>query len=133
MQNNSGHFKTPPLSDNTTYYVRFISGSCSSNLTEISITISDKSFFTIPSAFTPNNDGRNDYIEVRVHGYVQLEYFKIFNRYGQEVFVSQTLNSKWDGRVKGIEAPGGTYVWVAKGFDIYGKPVTSKGTIVLIR
>jgi gliding motility-associated-like protein len=54
----------------------------------------------VPTGFSPNGDGINDYIQVR--GYGVKEYsFKIFNRWGEMVFQSTNINDKWDGSYKG--------------------------------
>jgi gliding motility-associated-like protein len=62
-----------------------------------------------------------------------IEYFRIYNRWGQLVF-STTINGKgWDGRINGKEQGTGVYVWVVKGTDFTGKVVAAKGTVTLIR
>ena len=132
-ESSEGVFETPALTADVTYYVKNDLGACSSAVKQVNIKVVDKSFFVIPNAFTPNSDGLNDDVVVKVHGYINLNYFKIFNRYGQEVFVSSRLNDKWDGRVNGKPASTGTYVWTGRGTDLLGQPVTGNGTITLIR
>lgn len=75
----------------------------------------------------------NDVLHASVIGFIKLEYFRIFNRFGKEVFTAKNLNDGWDGRINGVEQPGGVYIWMAKGKDLLGNPVESKGTVVLIR
>jgi gliding motility-associated-like protein len=133
QQNTTGVFTTGPLTADVDYYVKFASGSCASFITHIKITVVDKSFFAIASAFTPNNDGLNDRLDLKVIGYIDVEYFRIFNRNGEEVFFTKTINNGWDGRYKGSTQPGGVFVWMAKGKDINGNIISSKGTFVLIR
>ena len=132
-ESSGGVFETPVLTADVTYYVKNVLGACSSAVKQVNIKVVDKSFFVIPNAFTPNRDGLNDDVVVKVHGYINLNYFKIFNRYGQEVFVSSKLNDKWDGRVNSKPASTGTYVWTGRGTDLLGQPVTGNGTITLIR
>jgi gliding motility-associated-like protein len=132
-RNTSGIFETPVLSTDVVYYVKFQSGSCSSPLVPVKITVVDKTFFTVPNAFSPNNDGLNDHLVVRVFGHIQLKYFKIFNRYGQEVFSTTKLNDKWDGRVHSRDPQPGTYVWTAAGVDLLGNTIKGSGAITIVR
>ena len=87
----------------------------------------------VPTAFTPNSDGKNDIIRPIAVGITKIEYFRIFNRWGEMVF-STTINEKgWDGRINGREQPAGTYVWVVRATDYTGKAFFAKGTATLIR
>jgi gliding motility-associated-like protein len=87
----------------------------------------------VPTGFTPNGDGQNDVIRPIAVGMTRIEYFRVYNRWGQLVF-STTVNGKgWDGRINGKEQGTGVYVWVVKGTDFTGKVVSAKGTVTLIR
>jgi gliding motility-associated-like protein len=87
----------------------------------------------VPSAFTPNGDNNNDIFRPIAAGISRIEFFRVFNRWGELVF-STTENGKgWDGRIKGQEQASGTYVWVVKGIDYTGKEFFAKGTVTLIR
>jgi gliding motility-associated-like protein len=87
----------------------------------------------VPSAFTPNGDGLNDYFRPIAVGITRIEYFRVFNRWGQMVF-STTINEQgWDGKIGGKDQPSGTFVWLVKGVDFTGKVVFAKGTVTLIR
>ena len=88
----------------------------------------------VPNAFSPNNDRTNDVFRVLGIETVKDFNLKIFNRWGQIVFESSDKNKGWDGRIKGIESPVGTYVYVLRFNDIFDPtPQFVKGTIVLIR
>ena len=93
----------------------------------------DKSYFTIPTAFTPNGDGKNDGLPVRVIGYIELNNFKIYNRFGELIFTTKKLNDRWDGTYKGSFQPTGAYIWMAEGKDIKGNLIKDKGSIILLR
>lgn len=87
-----------------------------------------------PNAFTPNNDGLNDVFTIKVIGEVSIGYLKIYNRWGQLVYANPDLLFTWNGRVRGIDLPVGSYVWVLAGMDTYfKKPFTQKGVINLLR
>lgn len=87
----------------------------------------------VPSAFTPNGDGKNDVIRPVGVGIATLQYFRIYNRWGQLVFSTSQTGKGWDGIFNGTPQPPGTYVFEAVGTDQLGNRVYKKGTIVLIR
>ncbi|MEC5145083.1 PKD domain-containing protein [Chitinophaga sp. 180180018-2] len=89
--------------------------------------------FYVPNAFTPNGDGRNDLFRVIAAGVPTLDFFCIWDRWGQEVYRSNTLPGGWDGRWQGQPAPTGTYVWMVQGVDYTGRRFSRKGTVTLIR
>jgi len=87
----------------------------------------------VPTGFTPNRDGKNDVIRPIAVGITKIEYFRIFNRWGQMVFSTTRNGEGWDGRIKGQEQGAGVYVWVVKAIDFTGKEFFAKGTLTLIR
>lgn len=87
----------------------------------------------VPTAFTPNGDGLNDYVRPIAVGISEMEYFRIYNRWGQLVHSSTDTERGWDGKIGGKEQPTGTFVWLVKGSDFTGKVVFAKGTVTLIR
>lgn len=87
----------------------------------------------VPTAFSPNGDGKNEIVAPIAVGLTKLDYFRIYNRWGQLVFET-TINGKgWNGRIAGKEQGTSTYVWIVKGTDFTGKTVFEKGTVTLIR
>ncbi|MDE3235144.1 MAG: gliding motility-associated C-terminal domain-containing protein [Bacteroidota bacterium] len=87
----------------------------------------------VPSAFTPNGDGRNDILKPITVGISQLDYFRVFNRWGQLLYSTTAIGVGWNGRANGTEQQSGTYVYMAQGKDYTGKTIFRKGTVVLIR
>ncbi|MET0242063.1 MAG: T9SS type B sorting domain-containing protein, partial [Flavitalea sp.] len=87
----------------------------------------------VPSAFTPNNDGKNDKIIPIAVGIKQIRYFRVYNRWGQLVFSTSETGSGWDGMIKGTLQPSSTFVFMVEGEDFNGKIVTKKGSFVLLR
>lgn len=88
----------------------------------------------IPNAFSPNGDGINDKVIVRIVGYTRITSFRIFNRYGQTVYASSVNNNpEWDGRYNGKPGETGTYYWSIEVVDIFGETVTKSGDIILLR
>jgi len=88
----------------------------------------------VPSAFTPNGDGLNDYL-YPLNAYKASDLiFRVYNRYGQVVFETRDWKVKWDGTVGGKKQPTGNYTWVlAYTHKDTGKRFNMKGNTVLIR
>lgn len=87
----------------------------------------------VPSAFTPNADGRNDVLRIIAPGLKQLFYFRIYNRWGQTVFETKDPLKGWDGRINGQLPETGVYVWIMRGVNYLDNVVERKGTVTLIR
>lgn len=86
----------------------------------------------VPNAFTPNNDGKNDVLFVKAYGVSKMT-FKIYNRLGQKVFESASVDVGWDGRYKGVLQPTDAYAYTLD-IEFYdGKKQRLKGDITLIR
>ncbi len=88
----------------------------------------------IPNSFTPNEDDRNDYF----FPVLQCEYshftMTISDRWGNVVFVGNSVNSKWDGRFKGNLCPDDIYVYEIEAIEkLSEKKVPKKGKISLFR
>ena len=91
-------------------------------------------YITVPSGFTPNGDGVNDYLyPLNAYKATNLE-FRVYNRYGQLVFETKDWTKKWDGTISGKPQDTGTFVWMLQYTDKdSGKEYFLKGTTVLIR
>jgi len=87
----------------------------------------------IPTAFSPNGDGQNDRFRFIPVGITEYEYFRIFNRWGQEIYSSTDFRQGWDGTIKGAPAPVDTYIWILAGKDLTGKSILKKGTVTLVK
>ena len=98
------------------------------------LTAHSSCYIDVPTAFTPNGDGLNDYL-YPLSGFKasNLE-FRVYNRYGQLLFSTRDWTRKWDGTVNGSPQPPGTYVWtLSYTHKDTGQQVFQKGTAVLIR
>lgn len=85
-----------------------------------------------PSAFTPNGDGLNDEFKVFAQFTEQFE-LKIFNRWGELMFLSDDFNQGWNGTYKGSLMPEGTYVFRARLTDKLGRVFNRSGTVLLLK
>lgn len=91
-------------------------------------------YIAVPTAFTPNGDGLNDYLyPVNAFKATDLR-FRVYNRLGQVIFETRDWTKKWDGKINGMEQQSGVYVWTLMFTHIdTGKKYDLKGTTVLIR
>jgi len=86
----------------------------------------------VPSAFSPNGDGKNDMLYVRSNC-LQNFVFKVFDRWGEKVFESTTLNFGWDGSFRGAPVNAGVFIWTLEGFLSNGKEVKQHGSTTVIK
>ena len=88
----------------------------------------------VPTAFTPNGDGKNDFLyPLNAVKADNLE-FKIYNRLGQLVFSTKDWTQKWDGKINGVLQDTGVYAWLLSFTQHDTKEkVFLKGTTLLLR
>lgn len=100
-------------------------------------TINIKVFETVPNIFVPNaftpGSGSNARFRPIPVGIAKMDYFRVYNRWGQLVYSSTDTVWGWDGKINGKEQSPGAYVWMAAGTDYTGKRIYRKGTLVLLR
>ena len=100
----------------------------------IHITVIQYNDIYVPTAFTPNNDGRNDIIRPIFGGKYELKEFGVYNRWGQKLFSTPKRGAGWDGKVNGILQNTGAYVWIVNVTDTKsGEKIERKGTFMIIR
>lgn len=91
-------------------------------------------FIDVPNAFSPNSDGRNDFLyPLNAVKAEQLE-FRVFNRWGQLVFQTNNWKKGWDGRFQSVDQAAGIYIWTLTYTDRDSKKQFSrKGKTLLVR
>jgi gliding motility-associated-like protein len=89
--------------------------------------------FYVPSGFTPNQDGLNDYLKPIPVGIKEFKYFRVYNRWGQLVFDLKNDPKGWNGMINGKLQSTQVVVWMAEGVGINDVIYKQKGTCVLIR
>lgn len=100
---------------------------------DVYVKVIDEPAIYVPTAFTPNRDGLNDLFRPVYLGINAVEFFKIYDRWGNEIFTSKDPARGWDGLYKGRMAATGTYIWLIRATDITGKLIEKKGSVTLIR
>ena len=95
--------------------------------------IGDCGLIFFPTAFTPNNDLRNDFFgPVGILNTVKDYTLTVYNRLGQAVFKSNDPFKKWDGKTLRNNIVNGTYVWKAKYSNKGETGIVQKGTVTII-
>jgi gliding motility-associated-like protein len=96
-----------------------------------SITLKEPDVLEMPTAFSPNGDGKNDFFVIHgINGYPNNQ-FVVFNRWGNEVYSAEGYNNTWNGTNKqGQDLPDGTYFVV---LTINGGAITRNGYVDLRR
>ncbi len=88
--------------------------------------------YAIPGGFTPNGDGMNDGFSVLGGPFTTYE-LRVFNAWGNEIFLTNSPTDKWDGSYKNTPQPAGTYIYVFNGQLTEGEQLTLKGEVNIIR
>jgi gliding motility-associated-like protein len=118
-----------------TYTVTLIAvatNGCSDTITKV-ILVNDTAGLVMPTVFTPNGDGINDYFQP-IASNVGNFACTIFDRWGKSVFEFKSTSDKWSGQsTSGGSCPDGTYYYVMEAQDVNGKAYKSKGFITLMR
>ncbi len=102
--------------------------------THADIIVTTELIVWIPNSFTPNSDGLNELFGPVATGYNEKGYeFRIFNRWGEEVFSSFDYNDRWDGTIKGVPlVTSYVFSWTLIICDIYGKQYKFKGNVTAL-
>lgn len=86
----------------------------------------------MPSAFTPNKDGKNDVFRIPPDASLSLQHFSVYDRWGNVVFRTTDITKGWNGTLHGRNLDTGTYVYLIKGI-VQDKEVIVNGTVTLLR
>jgi gliding motility-associated-like protein len=87
---------------------------------------------SMPTAFTPNNDGKNDYFHPLSAGYHRFHIFRVVNRWGQTVYETTEINQGWDGQLNGEPQDMDVYYYYLK-YDCGGGMKEKTGEVTLVR
>ena len=85
----------------------------------------------VPNAFTPNNDGLNDFFIIQSHNITTFNIF-IFSRWGEQIFSSENINDSWDGKYKGKEVSVGIYYYIITYTDLHNNKGQKLGSVMLL-
>lgn len=91
--------------------------------------------FFIPDAFTPDGDGKNESLEVFGAYYINYS-IRIYNRWGEVIYATNSIEKKWDGTYKGVKVQPGVYPYIVSYEAQYfpeRNPVVLRGSVMVIR
>jgi gliding motility-associated-like protein len=106
---------------------------CFENTETITFSIILETKAALPQAFTPNNDGVNDFAFVRGWGIKEFLELRIYNRWGQQVFMTTNIEKGWDGTFRGEPQNADTYAYTIKVINTNNEEEFIKGYITLLR
>ena len=86
----------------------------------------------VPNAFSPNNDGENDF-ECVLGNCIESLTFTIFDRWGEKVFETNDPKICWDGNYHGKAMNTAVFVYQFEAKLNTGETISKKGNITLIR
>jgi gliding motility-associated-like protein len=99
----------------------------------VKVLLFDQADFIVPKAFSPNNDGHNDKLLFATPGIEKLQYFRVFNRWGNLVFETTNVNIFWDGSFKGVAQSAEVFSWFAEGISNLGNKIQRTGQTLILR
>ena len=116
----------------TKYAVRATTEAGCSLTDTIDVIVKAESLLDMPNAFSPGS-APNDVLKVVRRGFATLKSFRVYNRWGAQVFETSNIDEGWDGRLNGQPQPMGVYVYMIEATTASGKPFTKTGNVTLIR
>lgn len=119
-----------------TYYVRAIDkyGCMQKDTVTLAVYewICGDPFIYVPTAFTPNDDGKNDLFKVE-SGVVTELYFAIYDRWGEKLFETTDVDKTWDGKYMNKPVQPQVLVYYIEATCFNKEKYTKKGNITLIK
>ena len=115
----------------TTYYLSVVDNFIQQSTDSVTVFVEEceeSLILFVPNIFSPNGDGNNDVLYAYSTLIRELD-FSIYNRWGEEVFHSNSLQKGWDGK----NAETGVYVWQVKATLITEKQIERSGNVSLVR
>ncbi|MBN8702888.1 MAG: gliding motility-associated C-terminal domain-containing protein [Bacteroidetes bacterium] len=125
-ENNSFSTEQNPIvvfADTGTYIIKQVVSNqygCIDSVTK-KVTVTPDFILYISNTFSPNGDGINEFFAPTVFGIKEGSYsLKIFNRWGELIWETQSVNAGWDGKINGTWVQEDTYVWQIQVKDLEG-------------
>jgi gliding motility-associated-like protein len=99
----------------------------------INIYVDPATIFAVPNAFSPGSTGPNNILRILRKGAAVLNYFRIYNRWGNLVFEATNIDAGWDGTYKGKPQAMDVFVYDIQAVTLDGVLFNKKGNVTLIR
>ena len=133
---NATNIKNPVAqpSVSTRYFVTATTEQGCATTDSVDVLVSPESVLELPNAFSPGSGtSTNDELRIILRGVATLNSFRIFNRWGQEVFYTNDIMKGWNGQYNGKPQPMGAYVYVIDAVSSTGKRFYKQGNVTLVR
>ena len=118
LANTSFEFPNTEVKDYKVTLIAVSSSFCIDSISKIIEINPDRIIYT-PNSFTPNGDGTNDFWKVSMLGFSSHGFeLSIFDRWGEEVWITKDENAGWDGKFKSKDLSSGMYSWIIIAKDV---------------
>jgi gliding motility-associated-like protein len=121
---------TPEIS--TKYIITGMTENGCKTKDSININVDEEAIIDLPNAFSPGT-GVNNEFKIIKRGVATLNYFRIFNRWGNMVFETSDIDKGWNGEYKGVAQPVGVFVYQVQAVTKTGKIFSKQGNVTLLR
>lgn len=119
--------------DTTTYYVTGIDENGCIDVDTITVNVIGELVIGLPTAFSPNGDGVNDFWAPEYSGSGFLDSYLIYNRWGELVYQGTAASKGWDGTVKDEPQGIGTFTVVIQAHTTKNENKLIPGNFILVR
>ncbi len=119
--------------EDTKYIVGGIGANGCRSFDTLHVIVDKRDNLFVPSAFSPNGDGRNDVFRITNLSFQRIMEFRVFNRWGQEVYSTNDSRAGWDGTWGGVPQDMGVYTYLIRVAYPDGFVETYRGETSLIR
>lgn len=109
---------------------------CSQSFNKTIVPSNCDSGYFVPNSFSPNNDGINDVFSIYSNNNIELQWIKIFDRWGNLSYSGENLalnHEGWNGLFRGEEMGEGVYSWIASILLPNQKIKIDSGDLLLLR
>ena len=94
----------------------------------------DEPFIFFPNAFSPNNDGENDFLIARANAaFVDEVFWIVYSRWGEKVFEANSLDEMWDGMFNGELVQPDAYGYYLRVTCTDGDVFEKRGNVTVLR
>ena len=115
------------------YRINIINSAGCNIVDSVLIRVFEKTGVYVPKAFAPNGNGSNELLRPILVLIPTINYFRVYNRWGQLIYQTKNIGEGWNGTFKGVTQPIETYTWTFEGVDYNGVIIRETGKSTLIR